>query len=615
MAGKREPKRTRRQGQHPPTAGRGRRPDQRWTLGTLVAVCGLTLAAYGGVLDHAFVDWDDPDYVQQNPWVERHDYAALSRMVVSNNYHPLTMWSLAANASDPISPKPFLVTNVVLHAANAGLVFALTLLLSGRLVVAAFAGLLFGIHPMHVESVAWISERKDVLYTFFFLAAAIAYWRYLERLGWPWLAGTFALFVLSCLSKGMAVVFPFVMILIDFWKRRPAFTARAMAEKAPFFAAAFLFGLIALDVQAGGTFHGLFTRADTHLKGMADSLALSPLQRWALPTYGHLMYLVRMFVPVGQSALYPYPPASNPPAAAYVVAPLVFLATIAVAFGSARKAPYLTFGLGWHLVTIATVLQWVPVGEAMMADRYSYLPYVGLLFALAMGLDRLIARRPTLRTAVATACLLFAAFLFARTVRQAETWKDSETLWSSVIRRYPRSDLAYVSRGNGRGQAGQVEQALADFQTARALGSRRGILYDGLGNAYGSMGKLDSAVVMFDRGLSLEPNMPRTYYNRGIAYLRLGRAGDALADFDRAASLQPSLESMIRFPRANALLGLGRYADAIAEYGRAIDAGVRDPGVYQNRAIARMNLGDVAGASADMEEARRLAGGNRPTGR
>jgi len=472
MVERRESKRSRRQGQRSATAGRGRRPDRRWTIGTLIAVCGLTLAAYGGVLDHAFVDLDDPDYVQQNPWIERHDYAALATMVVSNNYHPLTMWSLAANASDPISPRAFLATNVALHAANAGLVFALTLLLSGRLAVAAFAGLLFGIHPMHVESVAWISERKDVLYAFFFLAAAIAYWRYLERLAWPWLAGAFALFVLSCLSKGMAVVFPFIMVLLDYWKRRSAFTARAMVEKAPFFAVALLFGLIALDVQAGGTFHGLFTRADTHLKGMADNLPLSPLQRWLLPTYGHLMYLVRLFAPVGQSALYPYPPAANPSAAAYVVAPLVFLATIGVALDSVRKAPFVTFGLGWYLVTIAVVLQWVPVGEAMVADRYTYVPYVGLLFALGMGLDRLITRRPTLRVAVGTACVLFAAFLFARTVRQVETWKDGEALWTNVIRRYPRSDMAYVSRGNARRKSTVVGKAASTDGGAAYMWSR-----------------------------------------------------------------------------------------------------------------------------------------------
>src|SRR6185295_6514813 len=168
----------------------------------------------------------------------------------------------------------------------------LVLLLSGRRILPAFfAALLFGIHPMHVESVAWISERKDVLYCFFFLAACITYWRYLEKRAAPWLLATFVLFVLSCLSKGMAVVFPVVMMLLDFWKRRPVLEARSLIEKAPFFAVALLFGLIAMNVQAGGDFHGAFTRVDKGLKGLADTLPVTPLQRLTLPCYGYLMYV------------------------------------------------------------------------------------------------------------------------------------------------------------------------------------------------------------------------------------------------------------------------------------------------------------------------------------
>jgi tetratricopeptide (TPR) repeat protein len=461
---------------------------------------------------------------------------------------------------------------------------------------------------MHVESVAWISERKDVLYTFFFLLAAIAYERYLTLQRWPWLALTFGLFTLSCLAKAMAVPFPLVMILLDTWKRRPPFTVRAAMEKAPFVAAALVFGLIALDVQGGGTFHGLLARADTHLKGMADSLNLTTAQRLVLPMYGNLMYIVRFFMPLGQSAFYPYPAPGTPLDAAQLLAPVAFFAIVGVAIASRRRAPWLTFGLGWYLVTVAPVLQWVPVGEAVMADRYTYLPYVGLLFALGVGLDRLIVSRPSLKPVVVAACVLFSVFLFSRTLRQVEIWRDSDTLWTSVIRRYPGNELAYVSRGNARGRAGRLDEAMSDLRQARALGSRRGSLYDGLGNAFGSRGELDSALAMFDRGLYLEPNMPRTYYNRGIAHLRLGQPADALADFATAGRLQPSLEPMIHFPRANALLQLARYGDAAAEYGRAIEAGVRDASVYSNRGLARTNLGDAQGAAADFEEARRLSG-------
>ena len=574
----------------------------------------VTVAAYLGCLGHAFVDWDDSDYASENPWVLRHDYSALGTLVVSNNYHPLTMWSLAANASTPLSPRPFLTTNVVLHSLNAALVFLFVLTLSGRFGAAVLAGVLFGIHPMHVESVAWISERKDVLYTLFFLLAAIAYTRYLERPAGRWLGLAFALFTLACLSKAMAVVFPLVMTLIDSWKGR-AVTARGAWEKAPFFAVSLLFGLVAMDVQAGGTFHGLFTRADTHLKGMADSLDLTAAQRLVLPAYGFLMYLVRFFVPYGQSAFYPYPAHGAPFTAAQILAPAVVLATVAAAIAFRRKAPWLTFGLGWYLVTVAIVLQWAPVGEAVMADRYTYVPYVGLLFALGVGLDRLTGARPSLRPMVALAFVLYCALLFVQARRQIEIWKDSDTLWTSVLARFPDSELAYVSRGNERGRAGRVQEALADLERARALGSRRGSLYDGLGNAYGSLGQLDSALVMFDQGLKLDPNMARTYYNRGIAHLRLGRPSESLEDFASASRLQPSLETLIHFPRANALLQLGRYGEAAAEYGRAIDAGVTDANVYSNRAVARMNLGDAAGAAADLDEARRrLASAPAPAG-
>ena len=577
------------------------------TLLALVGVAAVTFAAYTGAFDHAFVSWDDPDYVEENTLVQGHDTQGLLTSVISNNYHPLTMISLALNASQPLSPRPFIVTNVILHTLNTGLVFWLVLLLSGRrILVASIAALLFGIHPMHVESVAWISERKDVLYCFFFLSACIAYWRYLERRAWPWLLATFTLFVLSCFSKGMAVVFPLVMVLLDFWKRRPLLEPRSLLEKAPFFAVALLFGLIAMNVQAGGDFHGAFTRVDKGLKGLADTMSVSPLQRFTLPSYGYLMYVWKLFVPLGLCGFYPYPSPAEANGLLFLLSPLFLLGTVALAIWDARRTRILTFGIGWYLVTIAPVLQWVPVGEAIMADRYSYLSYVGLLFALTYGIALALRKAPALRPAAWVACGLFGVFLLAQTTRQVETWRDSETFWSTVIRRFPHSDLAYISRGNFRGKSGRVPEAMADLQTALRLGSRRGILFDGLGNAYGSLGQVDSALIMFDRGLSLEPNMGRTYYNRAIAYLRLARPNEALADLERARVLMPLQAATLYFPRGNAYMQLARYREAIAEFDRAIGAGVRDPYAFYNRGVCKSRVGDSDGAAADFREARRL---------
>ena len=572
-----------------------------------MGVIAITIVAYAGAFDHAFVSWDDPDYVEENALVQQHDYRALLTSVISSNYHPLTMVSLALNASQPLSPKPFIVTNVIVHALNAGLVFWLVLLLSGRrILVAFFAALLFGIHPMHVESVAWISERKDVLYCFFFLAACITYWRYLEKRAAPLLLATFVLFVLSCLSKGMAVVFPVVMMLLDFWKRRPVFKARALVEKAPFFVVALLFGLIAMNVQAGGDFHGAFTRVGPYLKGIPDSSSLPLLQRLSLPSYGYLTYVWRLFVPLNLCGFYPYPPPAEAGHPLFLLAPLFMLGTIAVAIWDVRRTRLFTFGIGWYLVTIALVLQWVPVGEAIVADRYAYLPYVGLLFMLTFGIDLFLRKAPAVRSALWVGCGLFAVFLFVQTVRQVKTWRDSEAFWSTVIDRFPRSDLAYVSRGNFRGKSGRIPEAMEDLQTALRLGSRRGILFDGLGNAYGTLGKIDSALVMYDRGLSLEPNMGRTYYNRAIAYLRVVRPNDALADLERARALMPFQASTLHLPRGYAYMQLLRYREAIVELDRAIESGVRDPNAYYNRGVCKLHVGDATGAAADLREARRL---------
>jgi hypothetical protein len=573
----------------------------------LMAVLAITLAAYVGAFGHEFLTWDDPDYVVQNSLVLTHDYGGLLKAIVSSNYHPLTMVSLALNAAVPVSAKPFLVTNALLHTMNAGLVFWFAFLLSGRrLFVAFWTALFFGIHPMHVESVAWISERKDLLYTAFFLGGALAYWRYLRTSDLTWLAVTFALFVLSCLSKAMAVVFPLVMVLLDMWARRPALSGRSLLEKAPFLVTSLLFGLIALNVQGGGDFHGLLTRTDLHLKGLADSLPFPAWQRAIMPAYGFMGYIWKLFVPTGLSAFYPYPSPAEAGGPLYLIAPLFLVAVVALAMWDFRRTRILTFGIGWFLITIALVLQWIPVGEAIMADRYTYLSYVGPLFALAMGASALAGRSRGWWVACFAVLGLLGALFFVLTTRQVAVWRNSETLWTNVVRRFPHSGTGYVVRGNARGASGHVQEAMQDLLMARSLGSRRVDLYDGLGNSFAAQGQLDSAVVMFSTGLALAPNAGRTYYNRALAYVRLGRPREALADLDQAQKLMSVQTVNVHLPKGDAYLQLQQFREAAAEYDQAIQAGARDPVAYNNRAIARWNLGDQAGASADLEEARRL---------
>ena len=275
--------------------------------------------------------------------------------------------------------------------------FWLAFLLSGgRASVATLTALLFGVHPMQVESVVWVSERKNVLYTFFFLAAAIAYVRYLDAARARWLVLAFALYLASCLSKATAVVFPMAMMLIDAWKRRPP-TRRMWLEKLPFFAASLLFGWLTLDLQGGGDAHGLLQHGPHDSSALGRGSPFSPYQRASLPAYAFLWYLDRFLVPRGLCAFHPYPSTAEASDPRFLFAPLVLLAVLALAVWSFKRDRLLVFGLGWYFVNLALVLQWLPVGRALMAERYAYLPVAGIAFVVALGIPMWLGGRPSPR--------------------------------------------------------------------------------------------------------------------------------------------------------------------------------------------------------------------------
>jgi tetratricopeptide (TPR) repeat protein len=236
----------------------------------------------------------------------------------------------------------------------------------------------------------------------------------------------------------------------------------------------------------------------------------------------------------------------------------------------------------------------------------TYLAYVGPFFLVATGIGWLFERFRPMAAVLGAGMALVFAILFVLTTRQVETWKSSEALWSNVIRLYPRSDAAYISRGNGRGAAGQIQGAMSDFRIAVGLGSRRADLFDGLGNAYGTLGMPDSALLMFDRALAIDSTLGRTYYNRAIVHLRLGRPREALEDLAKAQEVIPLQAPTLHFPRGNAFLQLGQYRDAETEFGRAIEAGQLVPDALANRGVCRLRLNDLAGARSDFREALRI---------
>jgi protein O-mannosyl-transferase len=546
-----------------------------WQLLIILALTVLTFIAYEPALDNQFVDWDDYAYVVNNDLVRQQNrqtgISDLFSRPVSLNYHPFTIltmrWNdnVCAECPNGVSAKPFIGGNIFLHILNAIMVFYLAFLLSKRNWFAGiFCAIVFAIHPMHVESVAWVSERKDVLYVFFYLAGLLFYNRYLDELfikdkkpRYKWLIITLACFILSCLSKAMAVSFPLAMMLLYFWKDksdsglkalRNTFTTKRLLEYLPFLAVAVLFGLMAFSIQSGKDFGGILQVTEKSL-AVNEFKAFTILQRVQFASYGFCMYIYKFFVPSGFSALHPYPSqpgyANNPIYIILLITSLIVLVAVAL---SIKRTRLFVFGIGFYFVTVVFVLQFVSVGVAIIADRYTYLPFVGLSFIIAL----LITKLPqTIRyTALGMAAVLAIMWL-VQTRIQVDKWQNSDTLLSQVIKRYPDAEQAYSIRGNYYGkQAGvsamkgdtamqrrYVEKAEQDFSKAIQLQSSRVDVYEGMGNVYGMKGNRNEALEMYNKAIALDPKRSSSYVNRGVIYDIAGNYEQALKDFSKAIEL------------------------------------------------------------------------------
>ena len=600
----------------------------------LVAVLALTFAVYVPSLRNGFTNWDDPLYVLNNPLLRNPTPIAIFMTPVAGNWHPLTIVSYVMNFRiSGLDPASYHWLNLLLHLANTALVFAFVRLLApGRMWAAVVTSLFFGIHPMHVESVAWISERKDVLYAFFYLIGLLAYLRYVKSLHSGWLGASLAAFALSIASKPAAIVYPLTLAAIDFYRRRP-FDARAVLEKVPFLLISAVVLRVTLQVQESA---GAINRTD-----------IGPVfPRLLVACFGIMMYAVKAIVPFGLSAMYPYPknPATSLGPEFYLGLAFVIAAIVAVYL--ARRNRALVFGAAFFLTNLLLVLQFVSVGKVVMADRYTYLPYVGLFFCLGLALDDASSRRGPAYAVAAVLAVLVPVSL-VQTWKRCQVWHDSNTLWTDVIRQYPgRIYDSYTNRGKYYFDTGRNAEALADYEQALPLDPKPGRTYFAKGSVLGRMGQIDAALQCFDRALELDPTLVEarsdragirimkgdlqgaisdldeairrnpgfrgSYVNRGSAYAMSGDLERAVADYRHAIEMEPWHPKVYEVWGAmgDALERLKRPREAIEACDRALELAPPVDSVradlYRSRSRAWLALGDQEKAARDADEAARL---------
>jgi tetratricopeptide (TPR) repeat protein len=552
-----------------------------------------TAGVFLPAVSHGFITYDDPTYVTENAHVQggitREALRWAFRSTEASNWHPLTWISHMADCQlYGLNPSGHHLTSVLLHAANAALLFLALSRMTGAPWRSALAAALFAVHPLHVESVAWVSERKDVLCGTFWMLALWAYPSGKDSRRFP--ALSFAAFILGLLCKPMMVTFPFVLLLLDFWPLgrwadpAPGARRRLVLQKIPFLAASAAACLVTVLAQSKG--------------GAVASVSEYPLGvRVANAAVSYGRYLWKALAPKGLSVFYPST-GEMPPLGHAILAAALLAALSAGAAISARRRPYLLVGWLWYLGTLVPVIGIVQVGGQAFADRYTYLPLVGVFAAASWAAGDLAARWPGGRRLVAGGCAAVLLLLAALTSRQLAFWKDGTTLFGHAIAVTGEDNWVAHANLSATYAKDSPLRAGAEYQeTVRILAAvaethdRKGM---DLAKAAGSS---DEAMKEFREAIQILPDLPQPHFNLGLALTKVpGRLDEAVEEFRTAVRLRPDYFEA-RYNLGTALLRVpGGLAEAVDNLREAVRL---EPGFANAHRNLGAALASVPGSRAE----------------
>jgi len=591
-----------------------------WLLAAFLALA--TLALYWPVTRHDFINYDDDLYVTANVHVQNgltlENLKWAFSHVVLGNWHPVTVLSHMLDCQlFGLQPWGHHLTSLLLHALNTALVFLLLRTLTGAVWRSLLVAALFGWHPLRVESVAWVAERKDVLSAGFGFLSLLCYARYARgtesRIQNPesrnrkaearriasgyWLALLF--FACGLMSKPMLVTWPFVMLLLDYWPLKrfaggqlkvagsPApnlqpstFNSQLLTEKIPFFVLAAAASLVTYLVQKQ---EGAVMTVDHFPPGARAGNALM--------AYGR--YLGKTFWPADLAVFYPHP--GYWPRAEVLLAGVLLAGLSALVLVKRRRQPYLLVGWLWFVGTLAPVIGLVQVGEQAMADRYTYIPSVGVLIMSVWGAYELTRRwrHQVILLALASAVALILCFALTR--EQLGYWQDSETLFRHALDVTQNNHIAHNNLGDALLEKGQADDAIRQFQEVIRLKPNDADAYNNLGNALGEQGRIDEAISDYHEALRLKPDNASAHYSLGAALEAKGQTDGAISQYQEALRLNPD-DVAAHNNLGNAYLNKGQTDEAISQYQEAIR-------IKPDYANARNNLGVALASHGRNDEA------------
>jgi len=552
-----------------------------------------------------FVNFDDPDYVTANPHVQGGltwgaVKWAFGNMEQAAYWAPL-MWlsHMLAWQWFGLNPWGHHLMNVLLHAASVALVFLLFQRMTRAMWRSLILAALFGWHPLRVESVAWIAERKDVLSTLFWMLTLLAYLKYVEAgriqnsKSKVWYGAALAMYVLGLMSKAMLVTLPFVLLLLDYWpleRLKPGRVWQLVMEKIPFFALATGASIVTFVAQNQGGAVATF-----------ESLPLEARVGNALISY--CRYLGKIFWPADLAVYYPHP--GYWPLAEVMSAGMFLCGITVLLFVKRREYPYLLMGWFWFVGTLVPVIQLVQSGGQAIADRFTYVPSLGVLILIIWGVPELVRgwhqQKPALWVLGSVAIIL----CLTLTRQQLGYWKNGETLFRHTLEVTSDNELAHNNLGFALDKEGQIDEAMIQFQEAIRLKPDYAEAHYNLGVACLERDQTDEAMIQFQEAIRFYPDYALAHNNLGYALVRKGRTDEAMSQYQEAIRLNLNY-SEAHFNLANAFIRKGRTDKAMSQYQEAIRLKPDYADAHNGLGVALFNQGHTAGAINQFQEAIRL---------
>jgi protein O-mannosyl-transferase len=565
---------------------------RRFVFLAAFALAALTIAVYAPVRHYGFINFDDAQYVSRNAAVlDGLTWSGVRWAFTTGhegNWHPITWMSHMLDIEwFGLDAGRHHLVNLLVHLANALLLFWLLLRMTGALWQSAIVSALFAVHPMHVESVAWIAERKDVLSGFFWMLTLLAYVSY-ARDRTPWRYGVVVIcFVLGLMAKPMVVTLPFVLLLIDIWPLQRVKERGVIAEKVPLLVLSLVCSIVTFIVQRNA--------------GAVKGLASLPLERRVEnAVVAYAKYVAMTIWPSGLAPLYPYEPSI--PTATFILALAALVAITVVAVRGRARHPYVVVGWLMFIGMLVPVIGLVQVGSQPMADRYTYLPSIGLFIIAVWGLSEVPTGWRHRTTMLAAVAFLAVASCAAAARAQVGFWPDSVALWQHTVSVTANNYRAHSNLGQALYTEGRIDEAIAEYRAALAIDPDFAEASNYLGTALSDRGDIDQAIAAYREALRVLPTFAEAHNNLGLALSRQQKFADAEAEFREAMRLDPR-RAATRSNLGITLARTGRIDDAIEVFTEALALQPDSTETRHNLATAQRDRGETLADGGHLDAA------------